>query len=265
MTERLPLAHINIEDSPQIRAMNSYGTIGEYAEAYREGATFPPVVVFFDGTDHWLADGFHRTRAAQMAGLEDIDADVRPGTRRDAILYAAGANATHGLRRANADKRRAVELLLSDPEWSQWSDREIARRAQVHHQLVARLRAERHLDDHPDGRIVRRGGTSYTMTVGGIGARQQPERPFWQQLDELLTGVRPIRTFGELLATLSPITPVDRPAGEVALETPPEVLPRHVAFFNCFLPHLREAVVELEARWPHSTQAQGQVRAAGLE
>ena len=33
-------------------------------------------------------------------------------------LHSVGANATHGLRRSNADKRRAVVLLLEDEEWS---------------------------------------------------------------------------------------------------------------------------------------------------
>ena len=37
-------------------------------------------------------------------------------------------------------KRRAVETLLRDPEWSQWSDREIARRAAVGYTLVKTMR-----------------------------------------------------------------------------------------------------------------------------
>ena len=67
---------------------------------------------------------------------------MRQGGLRDAILHSAGANAAHGLRRSNADKRRAVLMLLEDVEWSQWSDREIARRCAVHHELVGRLRAD---------------------------------------------------------------------------------------------------------------------------
>jgi len=35
------------------------------------------------------------------------------------LLYAVGSNATHGLRRSNADKRRAAQMLLEDPEWVQ--------------------------------------------------------------------------------------------------------------------------------------------------
>jgi hypothetical protein len=48
-------------------------------------------------------------------GLAKISADVREGSRRDAILYAVGANASHGLKRTNRDKRNAVRVLLKDP------------------------------------------------------------------------------------------------------------------------------------------------------
>ena len=35
------------------------------------------------------------------ANLDKIEADVREGGRRDAILYAVGANAAYGLKRSN--------------------------------------------------------------------------------------------------------------------------------------------------------------------
>jgi hypothetical protein len=53
-----------------------------------------------------------------------------------------GANATHGLRRTNADKRRAALTLLQDEEWQRWSNREIARQCGVTHTFVAKLRRE---------------------------------------------------------------------------------------------------------------------------
>jgi ParB-like chromosome segregation protein Spo0J len=81
----------------------------------RDGAQFPPLVVLHDGEAYWLAEGFHRFNAAREAELETIACEVRSGSLRDAILHSAGANATHGLRRTNADKRRAVSILLEDP------------------------------------------------------------------------------------------------------------------------------------------------------
>ena len=57
------------------------------------GLRFPPVILFTDGADfYWLGDGFHRVFAARKAGLTEITAEVRPGTRRDALLFGIGAN-----------------------------------------------------------------------------------------------------------------------------------------------------------------------------
>jgi hypothetical protein len=77
-----------------------------------------------------------------MAGTKKLDVHVEMGERRDALLFAAGANSKHGLKRTNADKRRAVLMLLTDEKWSQWSDSEIARRCAVNHHLVAEIRSE---------------------------------------------------------------------------------------------------------------------------
>lgn len=138
----IPVASIRLDGGTQSRAMLQDSVIEEYAYAVLEGVQFPPVVIFYDGSDHWLADGFHRVRAYLTAGVDRIPAEVRQGTRRDAILYSVGANEAHGLRRTNDDKRRAVLTLLNDAEWAAWSDREIARQCAVGYTLVAKLRPE---------------------------------------------------------------------------------------------------------------------------
>lgn len=107
------------------------------------GHIFPPIVVFHDGTDHWTADGFHRLAAARRAKVLRLAANVFAGTKREALLYAVGANTDHGLRRTNGDKRNAVDLLLADPEWRQWSGEEIARQCGVSNFLVSEMKAER--------------------------------------------------------------------------------------------------------------------------
>ena len=98
--------------------------------------------MFFDGERNWLADGFHRLEAHHAAGLTDIAVDVRNGSQRDATLFAAGANASHGLRRTQADKAKAIAVLLADPEWRQWSDKELARRCGISDKTVAKARRE---------------------------------------------------------------------------------------------------------------------------
>lgn len=138
----LPVAHIRVDAGIQQRVQLNMFAVEDYAEAMRAGATFPPVVVFSDGQDYWLADGFHRLAAAERAELETVAVDLRSGTRRDAILYAVGANADHGIRRTNADKRRAVLTLLEDDEWSKWESPRIAHACSVTVRFVNGIRAE---------------------------------------------------------------------------------------------------------------------------
>lgn len=146
----LLLEKIRLGGGTQTRAALDESTINEYADAMVEGAIFPAITVFYDGEEHWLADGFHRVAAAnRLADHHEkavspvgISADVRQGTQRDAILYSVGANASHGLRRTNADKRRAVLTLLTDDEWKTWSNSEIARRCGVDEKTVRKYRGE---------------------------------------------------------------------------------------------------------------------------
>jgi hypothetical protein len=107
-------------------------------------------------------------------GTPKIEADVRPGSRRDAVLFSAGANASHGLRRTNDDKRRAVLILLDDAEWGAWSDREIARRCGVDNKTVSSLRA-RPSEEVPQIRTVERNGTTYQQNTAAIGKSSQVE------------------------------------------------------------------------------------------
>ena len=126
----------------QMRVEMKPDVVREYADDMAAGTVFPPVVVYHDGTNYWLGDGFHRVEAARKLERETIDADVRDGGARQAILHGIGSNASHGLRRTQADKRRAIERLLRDEEWSKWSNRKIAKAAGVDHKTVEKVRRE---------------------------------------------------------------------------------------------------------------------------
>jgi DNA modification methylase len=136
------LAVIAVDPKLQPRAKLNKTTTAEYAQAMRDGASFPPVVVFRDGDTLRLVDGFHRYQAAKAVGAAKIEAEIRYGSNREALWYAMGANATHGLRRTNADKRRAVIALLEDAEWVRKADVDIARHCGVSSALVGNLREE---------------------------------------------------------------------------------------------------------------------------
>lgn len=164
----IKIKDIRVDSKMQSRVEINDFVVAEYRMDMMTGHKFPPVIVFFDGTDYWLADGYHRLYAARQAGDTRINADVQQGTYRDAVLYSASANISHGLRRTNADKRRAVMTLLNDEEWSKWSDREIARKCGVDHTFVGRLRSELTGDEHQSD--IRKGADGRTINTANIGS-----------------------------------------------------------------------------------------------
>ena len=166
---------IRTDGGTQARAATNQATVAEYAEAMADPNTvFPPVIVYFDGKDYWLADGFHRLAAWKQIGRTDIPTDIRQGDRRRAVLHSVAANSAHGLRRTNDDKRRAVLTLLEDDEWAQWSNREIAKRCAVSEGFVRSLRSVRS-DEQPQERtFTTKHGTQATMQTANIGAVASP-------------------------------------------------------------------------------------------
>lgn len=169
-TMMLPLGGIRTDGGTQARECLDDAAVADYAEAMRRGTRFPPVIVFHDGSAYWLAEGFHRLAAARQASLTELEAEVRPGTQRDAILYGCSANATHGVRRTNADKRNAVRRLLCDAEWARWSDREIANHCAVSNRFVGEVRRELVAEQQAEpGERATVNGTQSSVRIGGDG------------------------------------------------------------------------------------------------
>ena len=111
---KIKISTLNLE--LQTRAKNNEAAIKEYAELMKDGATFPNVKVFRENKNAtpYLVDGFHRTAATVLNGGDTIEADIIYGDRAAALTYALKANAEHGLRRNNADKRHALEMAWAN-------------------------------------------------------------------------------------------------------------------------------------------------------
>jgi hypothetical protein len=131
---------LTIDAGTQSREEINEATIAEYAEDMKNGDKFPAVQVITDGVKSYLVDGFHRYFAVKKLGKTSIEAEVTSGTLRDAILASCKANKSHGLRRTNADKRKAVITMIDDFEWGMWSDSEIARQCDVSQPFVSNIR-----------------------------------------------------------------------------------------------------------------------------
>lgn len=171
------IADIRVDGGTQSRAAIDRGVVADYADAMKDGAAFPPITVFFDGRSYWLGDGFHRYEAYAAAQVYDVPADIRQGTQRDAILFSVGANASHGLRRTNDDKRRAVLTLLNDPEWSRWPQKDIAKACGVSREYVSRVGKDVSCDRSQDSsRTVTRNGTTYQQNTANIGTSSKADQ-----------------------------------------------------------------------------------------
>lgn len=141
MSKQLPVDRIRIDGETQMRIAGlDESIVDQYAEDMANGASFPAAVVFFDGVDYWLADGFHRVAACKRLKRKTVDVEIHEGGVRDAKLYAMKANVAHGLRATRKDKQNAVGIMLRDPEWTGWSDREIGRQCGVDGKTVAAMR-----------------------------------------------------------------------------------------------------------------------------
>ena len=188
MIQKIKIRDIIAKDELYPRAKLNEPAIDDYARAMKGGTKLPPIVVFRDNDGHHLADGRHRLEAARRNGDKEITADVRKGSRRDALLYAVGANAEHGLRRTRADKRKAIQLLLDDPEWRQWSVNQIARACNVSWDLVEAVRRAYLPEPEDSERHVKRGDSVYKQKVGKRKKkRKPPPRTPLRAVGEMLT------------------------------------------------------------------------------
>jgi len=106
--------------------------VEKLTEVVKSGATFHErPLVFNDGSHYILARGFHR-HAASAAAKKSIEYEVRPGTLRDAWLYAIGDNS--GKPRSSSDIRKAIQSVLDDPEFG-----EQYKKGDLSHRQIAKL------------------------------------------------------------------------------------------------------------------------------
>lgn len=177
---RIRLADIVRTPELQARVALQEEVVDRYAELYRSAVAMPPLDAFEIDSLIVLAEGNHRWAGAQRAGLTEIEVRIYQGTHRDALLFAMGANAGHGLALSNEDKRRAVSVMLADPEWQRWSDRRLATFTGGGARFVAKMRKELGTPPSPT-RIGRDGRATSTTSIGrrtpapSTGATAEPD------------------------------------------------------------------------------------------
>jgi hypothetical protein len=138
--QTLPLDQIVVDPTVQIRKVTRDETIARYMECFEY---LPPVVVYDLGDHLLLADGFHRHGAASRLVARGelnppvIKAEVRQGTREDALEYAVLANAATGEKLSIEERDAGIRRLRQ--LHPRHAEREIARMMGVHESCVHRL------------------------------------------------------------------------------------------------------------------------------
>lgn len=168
--ENVPLDKLELHPDIQSRVEIDLETVQDYAEDIEAGVCFPPVQVIKEDGHYWVWDGFHRVIAARRAAKPTLAAYVKSGAFQTAQWLASGANIAHGLRRSNADKRRAVEMALGAN--STLSDRLVAQHCGVSPTTVGTIRAE--LTVQSGQSTQRTGADGRTINTSNIGKSQEP-------------------------------------------------------------------------------------------
>lgn len=177
--KKLNLLAIRIDGGTQARVELNQSVVTEYSEHLKDGVVFPPIIVFHDGADYWLADGFHRYFAHKQNGLVSIEAEVKEGTVRDAKLYAFSANGRRGLSMTWEDNRKIITAMLLDEEWGKWSDVQIAKHIGVSRMTVNRVRKkmeeDKAIEEKGSTKYVK-GGKEQEMKTDKIGKKEDKKK-----------------------------------------------------------------------------------------
>lgn len=203
--DALPIADIRVDGGTQPRAVLDFEAIEDYAEGMSAGVKFPPVVVFHDGDNYWLADGFHRVKAAYAAGFDTVRADIQQGTLEEAQWYSFSANRNNGLRRTTQDKQRAIKAALTHGRGIGLSDRQIARHVGVDQKTVTNWRRELQASEEiPQigARTVSRRGRAYQQETSNIGKQNAARRRRRSAKDSAVPGPVQLKGGGALDAVL---------------------------------------------------------------
>lgn len=122
--EEVLIADLICDERTQVRAAENEQAIESYAEALKNGAQLPAPIAFRDDDGKlWVSEGHHTIKAHRLRGVDRITTRVRRGSAKDARMHAYTSNLTHGVQLTAADKRKVIEGLIKDTDWS---DRKIA-------------------------------------------------------------------------------------------------------------------------------------------
>lgn len=196
----VPTRDLIVDDRFQCRAGLDPATLGNYRRMFAEGRMPPNLVAFERPEGLVLVDGLHRHWAAQQEKVPTLPVEVRTGTEEDLFLYAAAANADHGVPRDDETVKNAIRMILENVAGArQWGAEKVADAARTTHYAARKVlrelkdeaqRFRPEIDgepDRPDEVEVRRNGQVYKVDRNRInkgGRKKATPEPAAEAQDE---------------------------------------------------------------------------------
>jgi len=178
MIKTLNLAVLRLDGDTQARLALSQEKVQEYAALMEDGEEFRPIDAFFDGSDYWLADGFHRYFATKANKKTAIAVTVHNGTLEDAQLFAFAANKGHGLHMSATDIRHCIVRMLEHPVWGGWTNAAIAKHVGTSKMTVGRVKAAMSEPEEPtEKKYVNKHGQESTIDTTKLRTNKAKPSP----------------------------------------------------------------------------------------
>ena len=189
----LPIEKIRIDGDTQPRADINKNAVEEYASLISEKVLMPPVIVYFDGKEYWLVDGFHRYFSHKKLGLTEMLVDIRNGTLREAQFFSKGAHNGRGLGHNSKDYEYIILSMVSDKEWGQLSNRALGKHVGISAMTVGRIKKKADVQQSPKKKTIRK-GKEHTVDTTNIGTIAKPTEveQLQQKIKELTSTVNEV-------------------------------------------------------------------------
>lgn len=204
--KKLNLLNIRTDGGTQARLTLNQDVVKDYAEHMREGDVFPPLIVFHDGSEYWLVDGFHRYFALKSNAIVSVDCDIRSGTQREAVLFSKGANGGNkrGLSTSPEDNRTSIIWMLNDEEYKTWTNTAIAKHIGVSSMTVGRIKSsiETKSNESTTKKFVDKDGKEKTVNTENLG-RKMATKPDLTTADPTVELKETIHELTEVVNSLS--------------------------------------------------------------
>ena len=146
----LPIDSVSLNCGTQIRSATNEAAVLRYAALMdtEEGrAKFPPIIVYRDENgQQWIADGHHRVMAVLRCQQTKIRAEIREGSKADALWAAAEINSKNGLPLEGNDIRQTIIMLLE--AWPNRSLRSIAEAVGCSKSYVGLIKNQMFTNEH---------------------------------------------------------------------------------------------------------------------